>query len=380
MLKIVHVSGINPFSVKPSGMYAYMAGLASTLSKKGVDVAIIGKEMGEEELQTHNIKLIPIKMKKATSIIFLTKLMVKAPFWKLSENAIIHGHRPDFLFPFIIFSRRNPKVCTLHGIPNINVKTRKNLLIWGIYTSLEKLSLRHIDRFIAVNRSTKQYYSEKEPKIKNRIVVIPVGIDTQVFKPIDQRKMRKRYGFDQKEKIILYVGRFSIEKRLDLLLKVFKDLKEKISNARLVLVGNGLEEIKLRNIVKMENIEDVTFMNSVKHEKIPEIINCADVLALCSLFEGMPTVVLEALACGVPVVATDVGDVSCVVKDNETGFLVKERDRSQISDRLLKVIDWGRESYSQRCIEVAGAYSWNNVTERILNVYSELIEAKSEIR
>jgi glycosyltransferase involved in cell wall biosynthesis len=98
------------------------------------------------------------------------------------------------------------------------------------------------------------------------------------------------------------------------------------------------------------------------------------------MYEGMPTVVLEALACGVPVVATDVGDVNQVVKNGQTGYLIGERDSSHIGEGIIEVIGRGKGSYSLQCVETAKAYSWNNVTERILNVYSELTGADNVAR
>jgi glycosyltransferase involved in cell wall biosynthesis len=371
-LDIVHVAGKNPFAAAPSGTSTYIAGLLNRLHYKGLKLTLISTDITASELGNYKINHIPIKVRRQTSIAFLARLLVKAPFLGLSKNSIIHTHRPDFMFPFVLFNRRNKKVCTLHGPPEIGIKTRKHGLVWRLYSVLEKLSLNHIDRYIAVNREAMDYYTEKEPRLTGKISVIPVGIDCNKFKPLDREVMREKYGFNQKDTVILFIGRFSVEKGLDLLLKAFSEVRAAVPTAKLVLLGSGPDKENLEKIITDKKIEGVTFMKPVLHNQIPDIMNCANVFALCSLYEGMPTVVLEALACGVPVVATDVGDVSCVVKDGETGILVKERNSNQIGDGLLRVIKMGRESYSQKCIEAAGAYSWDNVTEKVLNVYSEL--------
>jgi len=303
--------------------------------------------------------------------------MFKAPFLRLPKDSIIHGHRPDFMLPFVLFWRKNPKVCTLHGIPEVGIKTRKNFIIWGIYYFIERLTLGRIDKFIAVDQLTKDYYSKKKPNLGAKIIVIPIGIDAKMFKPLNLRKMREKYGFNQEEKIILYIGRFSVEKRLNLLLKAFKDLKSEMSEAHLILLGEGPEEERLSKIVETQGIEAVTFMNPVKHEKISEIINCADVLALCSSYEGMPTVVLEAFACGVPVVSTDVGDVNKVV-NAKTGYLIKDVNPYSIKNAILKVIKNGRDNYSDNCLTAAMQYSWENISLKITEIYDEIIN-KGEI-
>lgn len=337
---------------------------------------MISTDIGEDEQRNYNFEHIPLKIKKVTSITILLKLMLKTPFFGLPKDSIIHGHRPDFMLPFTIFCRKNPKVCTLHGIPEINIKKRKNFMIWSIYTFIERYSLSRLDKLIAVNRSAKQYYSKKKRNLDDKTVVIPVGIDMEMFKPLDKGKMREKYGFNQEETIILYIGRFSVEKDLELLLKAFKDLIPEIPKARLILLGKGPEDERLRKIVKTQHIDGVTFMKPVKHEDIPEIINCADVLTLCSLFEGMPTVVLEALACGVPVVSTDVGDVSNVVVNGKTGQLVRNRDPESLKNAILKVIRNGEVDYFNSCIAVAKRYSWDNISQKIMEVYAEVEQEK----
>ncbi len=162
-----------------------------------------------------------------------------------------------------------------------------------------------------------------------------------------------------------------------MLLKAFKDFRPEIPKARLILLGEGPEEERLRKIVKTQRIDGVTFMKPVKHDDIPEIINCADVLTLCSLFEGMPTVVLEALACGVPVVSTDVGDVNKVVVDGKTGQLVKHRNPESLKNAILKVIRNQGISYIDSCVSVAERYSWDNISQRIMEVYAEVEGGRS---
>ena len=86
--------------------------------------------------------------------------------------------------------------------------------------------------------------------------------------------------------------------------------------------------------------------------------------------------VLESLACGVPVVATDVGDVKKVVINDKTGFLVINTDRQSIRSAISKVIQNGRNSYSDDCRATAMKYSWENITREIKAVYSDLLNSK----
>jgi glycosyltransferase involved in cell wall biosynthesis len=371
-LRVIQVSGKNPFAAEPSGTSSYVANLIKIMEEKPIDVTLISTEINYDKHVHGRFEILPITLKKVTSITFLLKLMIKAPFLKFPKDAIIHTHRPDFMIPFIIFWRRNPKVCTLHGIPDIAIKTRKNPIIWRIYNILERSSLKRTNRLIAVNRATKEYYVKRQPKLKNKIAIIPVGIDLDTFKPIDKYKMRRKYGFKEDDFIILSICRFSIEKGLDLLLQAFKDFQSEIPKSRLVLLGKGPEENRLKDIIKNEHIENVTFMPPLRHEKIPEIINSADTLALTSSFEGMPTVVLEALACGVPVVSTDVGDVEKVVLNGETGYLIKNRRVDTIKNGFINISKKGREEYGIKCVAMSRKYSLERIVDKIIDVYKEV--------
>jgi glycosyltransferase involved in cell wall biosynthesis len=315
---------------------------------------------------------IPVKLKKVTSISFLVKLLIMAPSMKLSHDTIIHTHRPDFLLPFILFFHRNPKICTLHGIPDIGIKTRKKPIIWKIYNIIERFCLKRTDRLIAVDEGTKKYYSNRYPGLKERIVTIPVGIDPEIFKPKDKKRMRNNYGFKQDEIIILYVGRFSIEKGLDILIKGFREVNYMNPESRLVLLGEGLQSDDLKDVIRDQNIHNITFMAPVKHEIIPEIMSCADIFALTSSFEGMPTVVLEAMACGIPVVATEVGDVKKVVLEGKTGYIIQRREPEYIKKAILKLIENKDSGFSEYCQKVATRYSWNNIIPEIIDIYKTL--------
>jgi glycosyltransferase involved in cell wall biosynthesis len=363
---------MNPYSGKPSGTSTYIAHLIENLEDDGNAIKLISIPLREPNEKYDTLDTVPIKVRKETSINFLVKLLIKTPGLNISNESIIHTHRPDFMFPFTIFFRKNPKICTFHGIPEIGIKTRKNRGIWRIYKWLERFSIKKIDKFIAVDERTAEYYSEKLPMIKDRISVIPVGLDLDLFNPKDRHKMREKYGFDQGERIILFVGRFSIEKGLDILLRSFKEVHTEKPEARLVLIGDGPQAAELKDMARTHNIKNVTFMSPLAHELIPEMMSCADVFALASAFEGMPTVVLEALACGVPVVASDVGDVGKVVMDGETGYLVKNRHTENFKKGILKVLEDSEIDFQHNCQNVARRYSWTSVYDDIKGIYMQL--------
>ena len=374
-MEVTIISDIDPYTPKPGGTRSYVMDLIRFLSEQGIKTTLIGVSYNKKEMPSESpFTFVPVvKGKKISSYKFLLNLFLKAPSLNIPQSSIIHTQRPDDLLPFVLFYKNNPKVCTLHGIPHSAIYFKKGHIIGKIYELIERFVLERTDTVLAVNEKTKQFYTGLYPQIKDKITIIPVGIDTKMFKPVNRYETRKKYHLNENEKIILYVGRLNAEKGLDLLLKSFKTIKNEFTYCKLLLVGDGQEKANLKKIKKDLNLGDIIFMDVLEHEKIPEIINCADVFALCSYYEGMPTVVLEALACGVPVVSTDVGDVHKVVRDGETGYIVRTRSEEELSAKLIKALS-NSDRFKENCIKTAQQYSWDKIAKKIVGVYNELLE------
>ncbi len=366
------VGSIDPCTTKPGGTRSYILSLIRFLEKNDINTELIGVKYNANQRADNSYKFIPIVYsEKISSYKFLAYLLLKCINLNIPESAIIHTHRPDDMFPFVLFFRKNKKICTLHGIPLKAIQSKKGYLIGAIYKHIEKYTLKRINKIISVDEETKRYYIRQYPWISDKITVIPVGVDTCLFRQIDKSTIRKKYLLNIEDRIIIYIGRMENEKNINLLLKAFKQVKEKIKNCKLILVGNGRKEKELKNFSKELGLKDVTFMETMNHLKIPEILNCADVFALCSIYEGMPTVVIESLACGVPVVSTKVGDVHKVVKDGVTGYIVNLRNEEEICDKLIRILQ-NCDLLRLNCIRIADEYSWEKVANRIIEVYDEI--------
>lgn len=364
----------DPSSGKIGGIRTYILNLLSSMKKSGIEITLIGISCGKI-IKSNEFKFIPIAIgKKVSSFEFLLKLFIKACYLPISKDSIIHVQRPEDLLPFYIFYPNNPRVCTIHGKRSEKEISDKHGKIIAILTEmLAEFGLKHADKNIVIDERTRNLLIARNPGIENKIVVIPSGVDLALFRQMDKKALRNIYCFKENDRIILYVGRYDKVKGIDLLIKSFKKMQSLVINSKLVLVGTGQEEQNLRDMANGQS--NIMFMGPLERLKIPEIMNCADVLALCSLREGMPTVVLEAMACGLPVVSTDVGDVSKVVKNDLTGYIIQSRDEKEVSDALKKVLT-KQNGFSQNCINTAKEYSKEKVAESILKVYNEVLHKK----
>jgi glycosyltransferase involved in cell wall biosynthesis len=381
-VKVVLVEQLDPIRPSMGGGEVYTNNLLKYLGKRGVEVCLVGVSYDDgnpssDIIFTSPFKFVPI-VKKTTisSYEYFLRLILRAPHLRIPSSTIIHAQRPDYLFPFALFFRKNPKVVTLHGNPLKRLNIQTPWITRFIYTRVEAFSLKRSDLIIAVDQGTKDFYQHRYPWLAPKIKVIPVGIDTDKFKVLDKNLLRQKYGFKAKDRMVIYVGRLGKEKNLDFLIECFAQVVTVIPNATLVLVGDGKERGYLESLVKKFALTQVIFMGAQNPDTVPEIINCADVLALCSFTEGSPTVIREALACGVPVISVDVGDVLQIVRNEKMGQIVA-RDKELFSAALVNALSKGDdETVRLARSEFASRFGFNQIGKDLMKLYEEVLVSR----
>ncbi len=383
-MDVIFVELEDPAVDSSGGIISYLKNLAEFMEQYDGKTYLIGVELiGTREHQkgiSPFREFIPImKKKQATNLSFIGHLFLKLPFLKIPKHAIIHSQRPYTLIPFYIFYPRNPKVCTLHSAHDRVVHHKRGILISLIYELLQWYSFRRADKLISVDRLTMYHYIRKYPWLKDKIVVIPIGVNLGDFKPMDKCSLRKKYGFSDNEKIILFVGRLEKEKNLDMLIRIFPIIRKEIKNSRLIFIGKGREENRLRALTNKVFSDDVFFWGAIPHDDIPEILNLADVLVLCSLYEGSPLVVKEAITCGLPVVSVNVGDVCEIIKDVE-GCYMSSRDQDDLARKVIKVLKQDRRiSMGDKALRLSFQETGRRTKELYKSLLKECFESKTAV-
>lgn len=190
--------------------------------------------------------------------------------------------------------------------------------------------------------------------------LLPNYVDTEVFKPIN---------IEKKKGSICYVGRLVNQKNLFELLKAIDGL-----DYSLTMIGSGEHEAQLKNIVKEKNL-NVTFRINVLNRDLPEIINQHDIFILPSLWEGMPKTLLEAMACGLPVIGTDVAGINEVITDGYDGLLCKT-DHNSLRKTLIKMMedDNLKKTLGENAHKtIIKNYSLKHILAKELELYASLI-------
>jgi len=148
-------------------------------------------------------------------------------------------------------------------------------------------------------------------------------------------------------------------------------------SARLVLVGEGETKGQILDLIQEKNLEnDVSILEPVPDSDVPEIMCCADVYGLSSTVEGFPLVILQALACGIPVVSTNVGEVPKVVLNNLTGFIVDDFSDETFAEKLNTVL-LNPDMFGENCVATARNFTWECVADKTIEIYNNVLARRS---
>ncbi len=242
-------------------------------------------------------------------------------------------------------------------------------------TELRLETERHLARnchhIIATTRKEKEEFVRHHGASPDRISVIPCGVNLDLFRPLEKRVARQQLGFGD-DRVILFVGRMEPLKGIDQLLRAMTYL-ENGQRPRLVIIGGGEnsqdEMARLRKLSQGLQVEDrVTFLGLIEQEKLPCFYNAADVCVVPSYYESFGLVGLEALACGTPVVAADVGGFEDIIRQGETGYVLPDNTPRHLAEKiawlLSKSIGDAETAVSIRASVTH--FSWSNIAETVI--------------
>jgi len=373
-MEVVIVEAMDPASPGIGGGETYSRNLLEYLLKMDIRTLFIGVSSSNRRTTQGALTFVPVSDNVSLSNhAYVLRIALSRSYCLVPPGTIVHVQRPEYAFPFVLFCRRSPKVVTLHGRILHGVRLKQPRVVAWVYRMVESFCLRHSAALIAVDEGTKEFYEMEYPWLRKKIRVIPIGIDLRKFKVLDRDGLRTKWGFMSSEKVVMFVGRLEIEKDLGFLIESFRMVLRQLPDARLVFVGDGRDRKRLEDMAKGLSPKEVLFMGAQKPDCMPEILNCADVLALCSLFEGSPTTVKEALACGVPVVTAPVGDVAEIIGGNVIGRIVP-KDRGQYSRAIIEILSSENvEGVRRECVRAAAAFGFDQIGARTVKLYTELL-------
>ncbi|WP_310414240.1 glycosyltransferase family 1 protein [Chamaesiphon sp. OTE_8_metabat_110] len=224
------------------------------------------------------------------------------------------------------------------------------------------------------------------------IDIIPCGTDVSTFRPISKSEARKQLGISAKQKVVLYVGRFDKRKGIETLIRATGELRSHLEQGeeidpqhlKLLVVGgsdpneaDGVERRRIEDIVAELDLATTTdFVGMVGHDRLALYYTAADVCVIPSHYEPFGLVAIEAMACGTPVVASDVGGLKFTVISEETGLLVPPHDVSKFAHAIGRILTddiWARKIRKQASARVHQNFSWTGVAIQLSDLYRRLL-------
>lgn len=302
-------------------------------------------------------------------------------FW--FSKKLIKGKNYDLTHSFFtvpcgalswIFYKLNkiPYIVSLRG-SDVPGYSDRFAIIYKIITPLVKIIWRNSDLIVANSSSFRslalKVYAKREIKI------ITNGVAVDEFKPKDFEEKKK----ESKKFKILCGTRITPRKGFRFLVRAIKKLKDKNHDVILQIIGEGNEKIKLEELVKKLGIEnEVEFIGVVKRNRIANYFSSARIFVSTSLNEGMSNAMLEALASGLPIVATDTGGTAEMVRDGLNGFVIKMRNVQNTADKIEQIIlnEEIERRMSKESRILAETLSWRNVAESYSNEYREISKSR----
>lgn len=223
--------------------------------------------------------------------------------------------------------------------------------------------------------------------LKEKIRLVPNGSHPNLFPvpPLSRlSELRQQLSIPEANVIIFALGRIVLKKGFDFLIQALSLVKEKIPNVTLVIGGDGTDLHRLKIMAKEFNVsESIRFPGTINREDVPAYFHVCDIFTLPAVFDpkgnvdGCPNVILEAMACGKPVVASNISGIPVVVKDGETGILVEEKNVTQLAEALIVLLTDTPKRERFGCAgkqRILNELTWDKVIEQIKDVYQHSVK------
>jgi glycosyltransferase involved in cell wall biosynthesis len=262
----------------------------------------------------------------------------------LRAGDVMYVQSPDMGLPLTFGAARKPMVFHVHGAANPLVASRynwaRNPILRRAYARLQRRIINASRLVFSVDEAGLRLCRENLTRgSTTRLELVPICVDTTLFCVGDRGAARASHGLAASDKVVIFVGRLEQAKGVEQLVDSLELLAKHSPPIRLVVIGDGSQRDAMEERARRSGVLDrIVFAGWVAHDQLPSWLRASDALVLPSAHEGLPTVVIEALACGVPVVATPVGDVPRLVHEGTNGLILNERTPQALAEALDRVL------------------------------------------
>lgn len=380
-MRIAHVTATFPPYSAGTGQVAYHN--ASVLARRGHQVTVFtaAHPAGQFDYpEEFTVKRLPAALRIGNAPLLPGLL-------RLRDFDIVHLHHPFIFGAELIWAvskmRRIPYVLTHHNDLIGNGQRRH---LFGAYSVVSThLAVKGAAKFavVSLDHAAECRLAKIFRKRWHDVVEIPNGVDTHVFQPNEGGKtVRADYGISRSADLILFVGaldRAHHFKGVDYLIETFSQIRDR--DTHLMIVGDGDMKSHFVKVAKESGVaQRVVFVGSIPNRQLRPYYSAADLVVLPSFPpESFGIVILEAMACGRPVVAHNIPGVRTVISEGEDGFLAVPGDMDDLADKILTLLNdpglrmaMGRRGRAK----VQEQYAWERIGEELEALYNEVLASE----
>lgn len=222
---------------------------------------------------------------------------------------------------------------------------------------------------------------------RRRITIVPPGVDAALFKPLSELEAKVRLGYRADERVFLFVGRIERLKAIDTILEAVQILRTQdeaaLEGVRFAIIGGSRtdpELLALMALAESLGVADVVdFLGAREQSVLADYYAASTAVIMPSDYESFGMVALEAMASGTPVIASQVGGLAYLVRDNETGYLVPSREPQLLAARIHHLITQPNEQerLARNAANLAKHYAWPRIVDKLLAAFSEMISTRT---
>lgn len=326
-----------------------------------------------ERFEKYAAEVLDIKLKPYS----FRGLLKLRNYVKKNKIDIVHSHGKGagmYTRPLKILCPGIKVIHTFHGI----YLERYGKLVRTIYIGIEHVLRFLTDVFVCVSESERQEALIHKFSFEGKTVVIPNGVDLEAFQrsSVDIKEYRHAIGIEEGEFVIGCVARLEAMKGHCYLIDAFANVVKHYPQSCLLLIGDGPDREEIEQKIVECGLEDRIRLLGFRHD-IPELLQLMDLFVSCSLKEGMPYTLIEALAMGVPVVATDVIGNRDLIKDAQDGWLAESQNSEDIGKKIMLAMEHDdlRKQYSEAGKKkVADEFTVEKSVQQLLDIYRKIVE------
>jgi glycosyltransferase involved in cell wall biosynthesis len=345
--KLIYV--LNHYSNKSVQHFYHIVNLLKVMADKGVKIALVIEKCDDNPQISHkNIEVIcqkqRRKIKRFIEFSNILKELIKRGYSKIfvriSLNAAIISIIVSKLMGAQVYYWQSGTTYLVDKEQTLFKRIKWILFSYSKFWFVKK----YVDFFVTGPETMIDYYVNVVKVNKDKMLLLYNDIDIERFSmpSVNEKQInRKKIGFNGSEKIILMVHRLSPVRKTDMYIPyIFESKKLKELNAFLLIIGDGPEKPLLEKLIEHSPAKDrIRLLGSIPNSEIEKYYKAADVFINPSYTEGFPRVVLEAMACGLPIVATDAGGTKDIVGPHQKDYIIEKNNINRFRDKLFELIE-----------------------------------------